>query len=65
METTTTTTCCDNQDLTINESFNYACEFINGKLVINQNNYCSDGYEYLTCDSCGKDWDINEFEVEN
>ena len=60
----TTTKCCDNQRLRVDESFSYTCEFINGKLVINLNNYCSEGYEYLTCDFCGKDWDINDFEVE-
>lgn len=47
-------TCCDEQRIVVDEAFSYECQFIDGKLFIDTNDYCSDGFTNARCVNCDK-----------
>lgn len=51
--------CCAEPRVMVNESFSYEVSFTeDGKLFIDTNDYCTDGFEGMECMNCGKQYDV-------
>ena len=49
-------TCCDEQRIVVDEAFSYEARIKDGKLFIDTDDYCTDGFENIRCVNCGADF---------
>lgn len=57
--------CCDKQRIKVDEDFSYEAMIDErGILLVQANDYESEGYYNLRCENCGHSFDISEMEVE-
>ena len=54
---------CGNNQFWVSEECSYDASFADGKLIIDINDYATDGFQNLTCQHCHMDMDIRKYKL--